>query len=37
MKFDLLDELMGEIPGKDGYGNELEDNGLDDKPAMVNR
>ena len=34
-KYDLLDELMGEIPGKDGYGNDLTDTGLDNKPAMV--
>ena len=35
MKGDLLDDLMAEIPGADGYGNKLFDEGIDGQLAMV--
>ena len=35
IKGDLLDELMAEIPGKDGYGNTLKDEGTDGYVAKV--
>ena len=35
IKGDLLDELMAEIPGKDGYGNTLTDEGIDGFVAKV--
>ena len=33
--YSLLDELMGQIPGKDGYNCSLKDNGLDGYTAKV--
>ena len=36
IKYNFLNELMGEIPGKDGYNNVLHDTGLDGLMAKVN-